>query len=68
MIKNIILVTLILSLFVAGCQKAEEPITPTETGPDTSMGSDVSEVDSIDKDLNSGELDKLESELDEINW
>lgn len=69
MIKNIILITLILILI--GCQKVEEPkVTAKEakTTPDISIESDVSDVNSIDNELNTKELDNLESELDEINW
>lgn len=69
MIKNIILITLILSLFLVGCKKVEEPqIIPTEPTPDISIESEISEIDSLDKDLDLGELENLEAELDEINW
>lgn len=71
MIKNIILITLILSLFLLGCQKkeipAEEPtVTPAET--DISIQSEISEIDSLDEELDLGELENLEAELDEIDW
>ena len=71
MIKNTILITLILSLFLAGCQKAEEPTVTTPEAPaetDISIESDISEIDTLDEELDLGELDNLEAELDEINW
>jgi len=70
--KKIILITLILILI--GCQKAEEPkveITPeqpAEIPSDISIESDISEIDSLDQDLNIEELENIETELDEINW
>lgn len=72
MIKKIILITILLVL--VGCKKAEEPrveITtkqPAETIADISINSDISEIDSLDKDLDAGELENLEVEIDEINW
>ena len=66
-IKNIILITLILTLLIVGCQKVEEKEVEAET-PDISIESDVAEIDSIDEDLGLGELENLEGELDEINW
>ena len=74
MVKNIILTALILSLILVGCQKTEKPATtPTQEPAATSessinIDSDVSGIDSIEKELNAGELDNLEKELDEINW
>lgn len=75
MIKKIILAALILSLVLMGCQKtpvqsekteSETPTTPTTE--ESSLDIDVSEIDSLDEDLNLGELENLEAELDEINW
>ena len=70
MTRKIILITLILTLVLIGCKKVEEvePAIEAETTPDISIESDVSEIDSLDEDLGLGELENLETELDEINW
>lgn len=74
MIKNSILITLILTLVLVGCQKVEEvepEITPTEpakTTTDISIEPEIFEINSLDRDLTLEELDNLEAELDEINW
>lgn len=77
MIRKIILIILILTLILVGCQKAEkskvEPKTtitepPAETPSDISIESDISAIDSLDEDLDLGDLENIEAELDEINW
>ena len=62
MIKKLILITLILSLFLTGCQPVEE------TTEDISVNSEITEIDSLDEDLNTDDLDSIEDDLDEINW
>jgi len=77
--KKIVLIALVLSLFLMGCQKAEEPAeevtttpetteTPEETTPEISIESEITEIDSLDEDINLDDLEGIESELDEINW
>ena len=70
MIKNIILITLILSIFLIGCQ-APTTETPSEAAPEAeeeiSIDEDVSEIDTLDEDLGLEDLENIEAELDEIN-
>ena len=72
MIKKIVLITLILTLVLVGCQTQEEKEAPTPREPietaDISIEADISEIDSLNEDLSLDELENLEQELDEINW
>ncbi len=66
------LISILTLLIGQGCQKAEvsEPVTePTTTEQNVDeIGTDISDIGDIDKDLNMSDLDDLEKELDEINW
>ena len=71
MIRNIVLVGLILSILLVGCQKEVDTGTTAETLPsesDDSIDSDISELESLDEDLDLEELESIDSDLDEINW
>ena len=72
-----ILTLMILTMFfVAGCAKTEiEPTTPAqpapgETGDETinEISDDISDVDIMDDDLDTGDLDNLAQDLDNLDW
>ena len=77
--RNIIISLLILAILLTGCaqkiiQQEEEKTTETpefeETGDESidEVGSDISEIDTIDSELNASDLDDLEQELEELDW
>tara|TARA_Y100000310_G_C20566142_1_gene755583 strand:+ start:680 stop:895 length:216 start_codon:yes stop_codon:yes gene_type:complete len=71
MIKKLILTILLLSVFLVGCQQAQQKITPTEPvteEAEINIDSEIAEIDALDADLDLEELDNIEAELDEINW
>ncbi|MBS3097242.1 hypothetical protein J4209_00435 [Candidatus Woesearchaeota archaeon] len=72
MIKKIIIIGLILLVIsLAGCAKKEAPPEEKPTATEeavTNVGSDISSVDALDKDLDTSDLDDIDKELEEINW
>ncbi len=71
MIRKIILIMLLLSTLLFGCQKREEVVTEKEevsTETEVGIEDEIFEIDTLDKEVTADELDKLEAELDEINW
>jgi len=74
MIRKIIIIALILSVFLIGCQKVIETPAETSTEPaaeettDINIDTEVSGIDTLNEDLNVEELESIESDLDEINW
>jgi len=64
MIKHIILIALLLSLVLSGCQTTE----PTADEEELSIDDEISEIDSLDEDLSLEELDSIEDDLDAISW
>lgn len=67
MIRRIMLIVLVLSVILVGCQKAVKE-TPKEAAPSVSIDEDVSAADSLDKDIGTQDLDNIESDLDNISW
>ncbi|MEA2037901.1 MAG: hypothetical protein U9O94_10425 [Nanoarchaeota archaeon] len=78
--KNTILFGLILSIFLVGCQ-APETSEPSEISgeliteivtegatEEVSIGDELSELDDLDKELGTEDLDSIDAELDEIDW
>lgn len=72
---KIILALIVLMLFIVGCgKKAVEDVgeeTTEDTGgveEETDISDDISEVDTLEEDLDLAELENLEKELDEIDW
>ena len=70
MIKKLILTVLLLSIFLVGCQQAQQEITPSETTEESEINidSEISEIGTLDADLDLEELNSIDAELDEINW
>ncbi|MBU0628092.1 MAG: hypothetical protein KKC75_02805 [Nanoarchaeota archaeon] len=69
MMKNIILMALLLSIVAIGCQKqAASPVTAPEATDASAIESGMSDIDSVNADLNTQELDSIESDLDKIDW
>jgi len=63
------LILLVISLI--GCAKKE---TPPEEKPAATekaaseVGSDISDVGTLDKDLDTSDLENIDKELEDINW
>jgi ABC-type oligopeptide transport system substrate-binding subunit len=66
-IFTIIALLLITSLVMTGCKKTEVPETPSQEGAEET-DKDMSELDNLDKDLNSDELEGIEKDLEGIDW
>ena len=80
MMKNKIITILTLTIlaifFIAGCTKTgieptpeEQPISG-ETGDEavSEISDDISDIDVMDDDLDTGDLDNLEQDLANIDW
>ncbi len=68
--KTITLVMLLLVvLTITGCQKTETRTSP-ETIPkeSTELDKDIQNIDTINEELNSSDLDNLEQDLQNVNW
>ena len=66
--KIIIIIGLILLIvFLLGCAK-KEPVGGTTGDVKTDIDSDISDVDILDEELNTSDLDNIDKEIDEINW
>ncbi len=68
-----IIALLVLIMFLVGCaQKIEEKksqeITEEEVVKETDITEDISEVDTLEEDLDMSELENLEKDLDEVDW
>lgn len=67
-----LIVILAAALLFTGCKKSEIRPLPSEqkqAGTDVSdITADISEVDSLNKELNDSELNNLDSDLQAINW
>lgn len=61
---------LIASLVITGCAKkaAEPEKTPAKETTETETEQDLSELESLDKDLDIGELEGIEKDLEGIDW
>ncbi|MDP2908054.1 MAG: hypothetical protein Q8O03_09060 [Nanoarchaeota archaeon] len=71
--RNIIFATiallLITSLLITGCaKKTAAPETPSQKGVEETATDDMSELDNLDKDLNTDELEGIEKDLEGIDW
>lgn len=69
--RNITFVTiallLLMSLVMTGCKKTAAPETPSQEGAEET-DKDMSELESLDKDLSSDELEGIEKDLEGIDW
>ncbi len=80
MMKNKITITLILTIltifFVSGCIRTdteptpEEQPTPGETGDEavSEISEDISDIDIMDDNLDTQDLDNLAQDLDNLDW
>ncbi|MBU1205270.1 MAG: hypothetical protein KKA61_04780 [Nanoarchaeota archaeon] len=82
MMKNkitaILILTILTIFFVAGCMRTttkptveEEPeSTAEETGDETinEISDDISDIDVMDDDLDTGDLDNLAQDLNDLDW
>ncbi|MFH1332101.1 MAG: hypothetical protein ABIH63_02335 [archaeon] len=68
--KIIALMLIALVAFtIAGCTKTETPSGTTPTAKEnTELDSDIKNLDNIDSELNTSDLDNLEKDLENINW
>ena len=69
----LILVIALLVLIVGCAQKAPEaaPAAEEKTATETNVedvATGIDEIDSIEQELNTSELDNLEQELGEVSW
>ncbi len=63
----IIALLLITSLLITGCKKTAAPETPSKEGAEET-DKDMSELESLDKDLNTDDLEGIEKDLEGIDW
>lgn len=67
-ITTILVILLIFSLFLTGCMKkvTEEQGTTEELGDDVS--GDLSDLDALEEDLDTSDLEQFEQELEDFDW
>jgi hypothetical protein len=71
MIRKIMLIMILLSTLLVGCQKTEEVTTPKEevsTETEVGIEDEILEVNTLDRELAIDELESLEADLDEVDW
>jgi len=80
MMENKIIIMLTLTIlamfFIAGCAKTEIEPTPEEqpisgeTGDETinSISDDISDIDVMNDNLDTGDLDNLSQDLNDLDW
>ena len=80
MMKNqitiILTLTILAMFFIAGCAKTEiEPTTPAQPAPEekgdeaiNEISDDISDIDIMDDDLDTGDLDNLAQDLNNLDW
>ena len=75
---------LMLALYIGGCASKTEKITPeatqptetpqqdtttpTEESPADLPAEDITEIDTIDNELDDSEVDSITGELDDLDW
>lgn len=66
--KNMLIIIVVLSLLVlASCAKVEEQETGETEEAISDVGLDISDVGSLNKDLDMGELDDIDRDLEDIS-
>ncbi len=63
---KIILALLILMLFIASC--ATVPTEESKEESENDISEDISEIDTLQKDMDISELEDIEKDLSEIGW
>ena len=71
-----LILTILAIFFIAGCTKTEieptpeEQPAPGETGDETinEISDDISDIDVMDDDLDTGDLDNLAQDLNDLDW
>lgn len=75
--KTLAAILIIVMLFsLAACKLAEkkgaevqpEPAPSTAEGAASDVEADITGLDALSKDVDTSELDALDSELDEVDW
>ncbi len=65
-IITILLIALVV-FTIAGCKKTETTPTPAAK-ENTELDQDIKNLDNINEELNTSDLDDLEKDLKNINW
>lgn len=63
----IVFIALIV-LTVSGCKKTETTTKPAVTGESTELDQDLKNLDSVDQEINTSDLDNLDEDLEKVNW
>jgi len=64
-----LLLIALVAFTLAGCTKTEIPSETTPTAEEnTELDTDIENLDNIDSELNTSDLDNLEKDLENINW
>lgn len=66
----VLVALLIVVVFVSGCVTPEAPPTEPvgEPAEVQDVGSGISDLDTLNQELNISELDNLDSDLEELSW
>jgi hypothetical protein len=65
--KKMLAILLILTFLVVGCQKTIVPeVSESEEVSVENIGTDISEIDSLEEELSLEELESLENDLDNL--
>ena len=75
-ITVILTLTILIMFFIAGCAKTEiEPTTPAQPTPEetgdeavSEITEDISDIDIMDDNLDTQDLDNLAQDLDNLDW
>ena len=73
---SILTLTILAIFFVSGCIRTDteptpkEQPTPGETGDETinDLSGDISDIEVMDDDLDTGDLDNLAQDLNDLEW
>ena len=74
--KTTLFLVLAIGLFLAGCaEETEKPAQPEDNADPASespltedIEGSIEEIDELEKELNTEELDNIDQELEEIDW
>jgi len=66
----ILSLTILIIFFVAGCTKTAVEPAPEEKGDEAvnEISTDISDIDVIDDDLDTNDLDALAQDLNDLDW
>ena len=66
--KRLIAILFILLFLVVACKSKAPPVEEKPTGEVGAVSGEVSDVDTLDQELDTSELDELDKELSVIDW